>query len=461
MRHPAEPWRGFLAAALVIGLARFHRLGEWSLWFDEAVTVADGWHGEGVTNPFGYALVRACAAWLGGTDPHALRLPAAVAGYLAIPLTWWAFRTWAGDRRAAIASLWTAASSWALYWSQNARFYTMALAVGLLGTGLLLRGLDPDRPARTSVPRGGAGLLFVALAAGFHPTALLLLGALVAGAPLARLRGEAGRAAHWLLLVGLVLGLAASPWAWGAFRRFVAAKDTAGVGSVLHLARSTGFFLTPALATAALVGALCAWRDGARGRLATLVPLLGGAAAAVAAVLATSSAQYVFVLLPNVCLLAAWPLTSERVGRGAQRAWVWVIAAPLVAGSGLYFGVRHGERPRWREAYALVADRRGERDLVLGMQASVGEYYLDPGATDLRHPVHVAWLERTSSHAWKIWSDRERPLWVVLRPAFLELWAPDERAELEAFLRERCRLVERFPVDMEARDLDVEVWRRP
>ena len=30
----AKPWRAGLRSALVLGLLRFARLGEWSLWFD-------------------------------------------------------------------------------------------------------------------------------------------------------------------------------------------------------------------------------------------------------------------------------------------------------------------------------------------------------------------------------------------------------------------------------------------
>jgi hypothetical protein len=447
-------WRPWILAACALGLARFYRLGDWSLWYDEAVTVADGWHGEGGPNPFGYWLVHACAELLGGPEPFALRLPAAVFGWLAIPLTWWAFRPLCGDRRASLAALLVAASSWALYWSQNARFYTMAQAVGLVGTGVFLRGIIRGCQLRTVL-----GVAVVGLGAGFHPTAALLAAALVGAAWLARLEGSSRRVAGRLVLVGVVSALAASPWALSAFRNFVAAKDTAGLSSVAHLAKSTGFLLTPTLAVGMLVGGLAAWRESPQGRMLCLIPILGGAASAVAAFFAASSAQYVFVLLPAMAVLAAWPF--ENAGRSVRLAWALVLAAPLATGSWLYFSVRHGERPRWEEAYRFVWDQRGERDLILGMQASVGEYYLVPGATDLRRPTAVAWVDRTNSHAWKRWAKRERPLWVVVRPDFLQLWDPAERAAFEGFLYGECRLVRRFPVRMEARDLDVEVWRRP
>ena len=142
-------------------------------------------------------------------------------------------------------------------------------------------------------------------------------------------------------------------------------------------------------------------------------------------------------------------------------AWSLVLCAPLLANTALYFSVRHGERPRWKEAYTYAWDQRERADLVLGMQAPVGEYYLAPGATDLREPTRVSWLERTTAHAWKPWARRDRGLWIVLRPAFLELWPDEERVALERFLREECRLMRRFEVHMEARDLDLESGTGP
>jgi len=452
-------WWPWLLAACGFGLLRFHRLGQWSLWYDEAVTVADAWHGEGMANPLGYALVRLVAGLLGGPEPLALRAPAAVAGWLAIPLTWWAFRPVAGDRRAALAALLLALSSWALYWSQNARFYTLAQAAGLLGTGLFLRGMLGGASARSGLARVIIGLAIVVLGAGFHPTAALVAGALVLAAGLAGFQGAAGRLARRALVVGVVFALAFTPWGLGAFGRFVASKDTAGLGSVAHLIKSTGFFLSPALALAAVVGATQAWRSGPAARVLVLLPVLAGVSAAGLALFAASSAQYVFVLLPAICLLAAWPV--DAFPGPARLAWGLVLSAPLLTGTYLYFAVRHGERPRWEEAYRYAWEQRGERDLLLGMQAAVGEYYLVQGATDLRRPTSVAWIDRTNSRAWTRWAVGERPLWVVVRPEFLQLWEPGERAAFEAFLREECRLARRFPVRMEARDLDVEVWHRP
>ena len=57
-------WGWLLVLACVLGLVRFHGLGAWGLWLDEAYTWADAHHGTGTYNPLGYAIVGglACAS---------------------------------------------------------------------------------------------------------------------------------------------------------------------------------------------------------------------------------------------------------------------------------------------------------------------------------------------------------------------------------------------------------------
>ena len=123
-----------------------------------------------------------------------------------------------------------------------------------------------------------------------------------------------------------------------------------------------------------------------------------------AALLASSravvSAQYVFCLLPWIALLASAPLApaathgtnDEPAEERTSLAWAYAAALviPSVAGLGLYFTKYGGDRPRWRDAYRYVWNEREPGDLVLGANSPVGEYYLNPGYTDLRTPEREA-----------------------------------------------------------------------
>src|SRR6188768_1048461 len=104
--NPDRYWVWFLGTALALGLLRFFRLGDWSLWIDEAYTLNDsrdvlaGLARPG--NPLGYWAAGWTMRLLGDQGEFALRLSSALAGWLAIPLTFWAFLPFAGRRRAAL-----------------------------------------------------------------------------------------------------------------------------------------------------------------------------------------------------------------------------------------------------------------------------------------------------------------------------------------------------------------------
>lgn len=469
-----------LAAACGLALLRFLRLGHWSLWYDEALTLGDAWHGSGwlpgggPVHTLGYLLIRAVASFFEGRpDEFALRIGPALAGVLCVPLTAWAFRPLAGRRAAAFAALLVAVSSWHIYWSQNARAYTFAQAQTLVATGVWARGWIDGGRLRCAI---GVGLALAASA--FHPHAA----GVAAGLGLAPLfvgrgpgkpawaeqrREERRRAERAGLLVLLLGGLLSAPVLAPALLDYVGKKDTdvgfaaEAVSGFVHLVTSTGFQLTPVLGVAALAGAWLGWRSRA-GRIVVV-----GAALPVAGMLAVSlvtkvSAQYLFCSLPWAAALAAWPLGTAFLRRG-RSAWVYggLLVLPALTSCALYFGWRHGERPRWREAYSYVWSARGENDAVLGMQAGLGEYYVDPTFTDVRRPSLVGWCDYKQVHNVQTAAATTRPLWIVVRPEFLELWEPDHRAFLEALLQDQCHLKRRFPVPMEGRDLTVLVYYRP
>jgi mannosyltransferase len=470
--------------ALILGLVRFWKLAEWSLWFDETATWTDlfvGIDGGEISNPLGYWLIGATVRALGGIpDEFALRFLPALAGWATIPLSWWAFRSIAGDRRASAAALLVAASSWHVYWSQNARFYTFAMAVSLAGTGILLRALPAGRIRLALI-----GFSVAALASLFHPSTALLLPAIAvapwilraARTPLSRGAERCGLA---LLALGVLALVIRFDWLRATWETYYRQKGTSlpqsevhvSAERIAHLARTIGFYVTPLLGTAALAGAaLGLLRRDAAALFVGLVSLLVVGEALAAALFARMTAQYVFFLLPWIAVLACWPLANlaEEEPRGGeaattrrvlQVAYFAVLWLPALATTGLYFTVRKGERPQWREAYEFVWNRREADDLILGMEASAGEYYLAPLRTDLRLPVHVGWLDRWRPRLAEEWGRHARRAWYVVNPEQLLDWEPADAAAFEKYLREQCRLVTAFPLYVESRDLSVWVYLR-
>ncbi len=479
----------FLLGAVVLAGARFLRLGAWSLWHDEALTLHDlaelGSDVGGLpSHPLGVGLIGLWTRLGGASWPSEfdLRFLPALAGALSIPLCHWAFAPFVGRRRAALTALLVAASSWHVYWSQNARFYTFALVLSLLGGGLYLRGLWRGRAAPVVL-----GLLAWALAPGMHLSGLLVpIGLVVATALLPWVRvglPEASARIRKPLLIGASLLFAVAVLvAVPKWSEYLGKKGTSGwddparlVAGLAHFALTTGWYVTPLLGAGVLAGTVVALR---RRSSFDLLVAVGCAAALSAAALASTaavvSAQYVFCLLPWLALLATAPLdvlcasatgtAGHDRGRrtGPALGYAALLVLPAVAGLALYFGKYEGERPRWRDAYRYVWNERGPDDLVLGANSPVGEYYLHPGHTALRTPRRIVRHDGYTSEIPFDWVRHPRRTWLIVQRERFEssTWWPDDRAKTLAMLREQFRMVEAFPLQVGTRDLSVWVYVR-
>lgn len=458
---PAGWSLGILVVALVVGLLRFVRLGQWSLWIDEVYTWGDSQGAALGATKLGYLVIGWTVDALGGVPTEAaLRLAPAVLGYLAIPLTFWAFHPIAGRSRAAGAALVIAVSAWEIQWAQTARFYTMVQALGLVGAGVMLRGVLASRwiVAVLGISIAGLGVLF-------HLSGALLAAALGTAACLIPPASDPAskRAVRRAFLVFALPGLLALPFVWSVWQTYLSKKGISDpLSGVGHFALSTGSFVTPTLAAMAL-GSWCLVlrnRDRA-GAFTGSVPVLGGVVLALLAATATVSAQYAFAFFPWIALLASWPLGLAQGRRpGLAGPWLLALTVPLLAQTTLYFTVENGQRPRWREAIELVAARRSPSDVVVAAPAPVVEFYLTGAReTDVRHHDSVVQLNRFSPRPYDAIVAEGRTAWFVVRNDYSLRMTRSDRRNLKRFLSERCRLVEHFPVLVSARDLSVTVWR--
>jgi len=453
-----------LALAVLLSLLRFVRLGQWSLWIDESLTWADAHHGLGTSdlfNPLGYRLVTSVAALCGGpTDEFALRLLPALAGIACVPLCAWAFAPLLGRRRAAWAAVFLALSAWHLFWSQSARFYTLSQLTTLIGAGLALRGLLHGGRVKLY-----GGLLVCTAAATFHPSAALLVPGLALGAWFDGTEDASRRRrAREAFFVLVVIGLCLSPFALRPLLHHLGQKPSPGaLAGPLHLGLTAGYFFTPFLGAAALWGAVQSWRRRDHdGLLLTILLVVGFGAAFSISVFAQVTAQYLFVLLPFACALAASLLTGSQGAKARSPRIEGVLVAVLVSASltncAFYLTSRAGERPRWREAYHYVDEQREAGDLIAGMGSPIGEFYLGAGSTDLRHPRAIEPLGRFYVDGPRRWRRDGRRTWFVVRPQWFADMRAEDAAVLREFLQRDCRLMRTFELSMKGRDLNVLVY---
>ena len=121
-----------LAAAL-----RFYGLDNWSLWIEEHHTIRHSLALDRspvdilLGRPFFYFGTRQILDLL-GLNEFAARIMPALIGIITIPTLYWLTKKVLGNRTAVIATALFAIAPWHLYWSQNARFYTLVLLLYLI-----------------------------------------------------------------------------------------------------------------------------------------------------------------------------------------------------------------------------------------------------------------------------------------------------------------------------------------
>lgn len=151
VRH-ATVWL-WAIVALGAGFRLFH-LGAQSLWQDEPATVALArmswpdfvrlwWYGEASFQSLYFLLMR---GWLHlGNSEFWIRLPAAIFGIAAIPVIYFVARELVGNGAALASAALLAFSPTHVYYSQEARTYTMTIVLVLLSSWFFVQAVEQNR----------------------------------------------------------------------------------------------------------------------------------------------------------------------------------------------------------------------------------------------------------------------------------------------------------------------------
>jgi hypothetical protein len=314
---------------------------------------------------------------LSGANEFALRFLPAAAGTAIVALSWaLCQRIWQDERYARLfAALLTALSPTLLLYSQEARMYSLVVAIAL--ALLILATLLVERPTWGTVT---AFVLLGWLVLGLHYYSLILFGVITLYFGVEWMRGRAERGPLLLVAVAvavtpLVIWLAGSPgfrttlndvlrFAGGertpASRYFDEIWRDLSYGSVRwQPAQSVvGYLLLPV----ALVGILVAWRKSPNGWLIVFTIVLPMIVSLVA--FGAIATRYILFVLPLILIVS-----SLAVAWLAAFHWLAGVVAAALALIPAFFGLYHYEtaydKSQYREMAAVLAAQAGSSDLVL------------------------------------------------------------------------------------------------
>ncbi len=382
-----RPWveAAAVVAVVVLGLGvRFFRLGQWSFWPDEIFsfgTRSDGFNDSILRRSLATDLIGLTVQALGPSEWTARLVPALI-GLATIPLLYLLLRRCLAFPGALFTITLLALSPWHLYWSQNARFYTLLFLFFNVGLLLFHLGIEEDRPWYLV-----AALVMFGLAARERLVALLGMPALVVYLVLlVLLRYERPRGLTVrnlavffgpALLAGsvLVLPYASNLGAWmSGFGRLN--------NSPFFLAAGTIYYI--GLPLAVFAGGSGLYLAARKDRLALLLGL--SAVLPLLLLMAVSLVQYtanryVFFSLFSWLALAGLGFAAlwRQLAKDA-RVWALVVAGALLAGYAgdlfAYYTLQNGNRDDWRAAFAYVAEHGRPGDRVITTSYDAFEYYL-------------------------------------------------------------------------------------
>lgn len=368
-----------MGVSLLVGL---FRLGTPSIWVDEAAT-ARAVHARYVdllTDNYHWLYYSIVKPWglVAGTSEWALRLPSVLGAVLACGLLVVLARRLTDGPTALISGLLLAINPFVIKWSQQARGYTMLLAISLLATLMLVRALERGS-------RGAWATYGVAFAAAtvWHPVAGLFL------LPVHALRAfqKKERVLPHGLLALVLICLLAVPWAGQiAIRstgegvamnwlRFPTAE--VATRALLDVPGSVGLGLLLAVAGIVLLsragsGSLALW-------LGTWAFSPFALALVVSLVRPIYLDRYLIVAAPAFALLAASALTSFAA-RARALLVIGLVVATLSGLAQWYSSSSEGNwrGEDWRRAIRTVLDRRFESEAIVVVpwsSAPAAQYY--------------------------------------------------------------------------------------
>jgi len=383
--------------ALVVGLIR---LGRPSFWMDESLTALEiQWSYDRALDGYYwlyYSIEKPWAA-LAGSSEAALRFPSVLGTMVACALLVVLGRKLFDRRIALVAGVLLALNPFVVKWSQQARAYTLLLAVSVLAILLLLRALERGTRGAWAL----YGLAFSAVII-WHPPA----GVVLAPTHLLLVSQRRERILPHGLVAAVVIMVLGVPWA-----AQIAMRSTGEGVAMNWLTFPTPEVIARALldvSGAAGLGVLLAlgglWLLHRAGDVDRALWLATWAFTPFVVALLISIARpifldrYLIVASPAFALLAAVALVG--VGRRARVMLATALVAAVGVGLWQWYSTDEGNwrGEDWRSAVGTVLERRADADAIVVVPwaaHAAAEYY---GA----RPVDVS----TADSLWVlVWSE--------------------------------------------------------
>jgi hypothetical protein len=389
-----------LVGLILLGFAlRFYRLGAWGFEATEMFTLRDSIQlRPNNPRPLVYLLNYYLIQPLTPLNEFGLRILPAFFGVLAIPLLYFVSRRLAGTRAALFGTALLTISSFHIYYSQYARYWTLVFLLSAVYPYAIYLGLRERNRGALAV-----GLVTGILGVMAHPVAVLLVGGLFLWLLASYVRVDRisrlwqQKAVRWATLVVVLIGLAIAARFIPVLRNWIAERDTGKGGQfLLHTPMTPGVkqlvlllgfveMVTIPVVLAGLVGIYMLWqRDRQLARLLTCLWIFPVAFIFLVSFRTAVSTVYMIPAAP-VFFIGAGVFLDRLAGTEWNLRRRWLVAAVVMAimiahdAPTLISQYRDGRRWDFRGTAQWLEQQRAPGDVVYSDQYQVLQHYL-PGA---------------------------------------------------------------------------------
>lgn len=425
--NPIYQYGLLIAITLLAAILRFYKLGKWSFWFDEVFTLNRALNNysdfDAVVQttlshkflPLSIILSGSVVNILGISEWSA-RLVPAIIGIISVPILYFPTKKIFGWRAAAIAALLLALSSWHIYWSQNARFYTALLFFYTLALFAFYFAIERDRPLYILI---GYLLLYLAfserfVAMWFVPVIATYLIVL----KIAPFEKPAGfRVRNVLLIVLLpviaigiieIISLLTTGSArfftesfFSDFEFFLLYRNDDPARLLYLIVFNISFPATCLAFVSGIYLIVKKSRPGLFFFIAALIPVI------LIVLLNTyifTKDRYVFLTLFSWLILTAVAvkeLFAQTKGNAKLLAAGILILLIVSAASSslLYYGVNNGNRRDWKNTFAMIEWQAKEEDVVVSFWPKLTDYYLGEEGLEWQN-VNPEMILNSSNRFW-------------------------------------------------------------
>ncbi|MCG9127808.1 glycosyltransferase family 39 protein [Candidatus Poribacteria bacterium] len=453
-----------LIIIVIIGaFLRFWKLGIWSFWIDEVLTVLDSKDislSSSPINPIPY-LAAKFSAYISNqflfifsvSEEWKFRLIFCIAGILSILVIYKLGERLYEKKVGILAALFVSLSNWHIFWSQNTRSYILTFLFAALTAWFFYRSFEKDSLLLTLCALFTCLCLILS-----HLLSVVIVPALAIFS-LSLILEERNRKRIinllifflpftipiFLLLVPQIRNHLFSGWGhneWGRSPIYIILTMVQGVSVPIAITAFISGFIRPKDRPTRFLLFLAG--------IPLILLIIASQFQNVAGYYLFWSTSAYFILSAVVCI-QLWGVIGNNKSILLRSLLPILLIAGLFSQDYLYFRYENGGRPKWKQAFNHLKLEKTDNDIVVLSEPRMGDFYL----SEMENVYIGELMDDREEFEERVTSNKNR-WWFLVDVASYNVFDADEK--VRSWIRSRCHIVRTFPAYSRAKDRTIHIF---